>query len=325
MVFDMDSVSQALFGGLSASACSRNTNLRQTFFYGAVGGTLPDLDAWIGALFGPLQERLWHRGPSHSFFVLGLLGLAVVLSRRKLPDRFYGVLLSVWVGTFTHPLLDVLTGFETAWGYPFFNPSSLGWFPVLEPVLLILLIVASLGLLYFRHWWCAPGGLALLFLWFLIVGGVHWNVSTQVKESRALGGERVLVRPMLASFLTYRVLWVTPERCEIAAYQPFGDQPSWSRLQGNVRVKPSSDIPALPAALLNAGCFVETADGALGDLRFALTPDSAEPLWLWRHGTEGWTREARRKMNEERKTHFFSLWRGDRPADWTSELREVED
>ena len=59
----MDSVSQALWGGLSSVASSRDTNVRQTFIWGAVGGTLPDLDAWIGALVGPVQERIWHRGP----------------------------------------------------------------------------------------------------------------------------------------------------------------------------------------------------------------------------------------------------------------------
>ena len=135
----MDSVSQALWGGLSSVASSRDTNVRQTFVWGAVGGTLPDLDAWIGALVGPVQERIWHRGPSHSLVLLGAIGALILWRHRSHATAMSSRLKHVWVGAFTHPFLDILTGFETGWGIPLVEPSALGWFPVIEPVLFGLL------------------------------------------------------------------------------------------------------------------------------------------------------------------------------------------
>ena len=64
----------------------------------------------------------------------------------------------VWVGAFTHPFLDILTGFETGWGMPLVEPSALGWFPVVEPVLLD----------FFRRFnvdWCLEANTARVSAW----------------------------------------------------------------------------------------------------------------------------------------------------------------
>ena len=146
----MDSVSQALWGGMSSVASSRDTNVRQTFVWGAIGGTLPDLDAWLGALVGPVQERIWHRGPSHSLVLLGAIGALVLWRHRTRATAISARVKHVWVGAFTPPFLDLLTGFETGWGIPLVEPSALGWCPVGEPVLLCLLMTTSV--------WCLVKG-----------------------------------------------------------------------------------------------------------------------------------------------------------------------
>ena len=143
----MDSVSQALWGGLSSVASSRDTNA--TICLGSGRWHTADLDLdWC--LVGPVQERIWHRGPSHSLVLLGAVGALILWRHRSHATAVSSRLKHVWVGAFTHPFLDILTGFETGWGIPLVEPSALGWFPVIEPVLFGLLLMISIRCLMKR-------------------------------------------------------------------------------------------------------------------------------------------------------------------------------
>lgn len=319
----MDSVSQALFGGLSGSAFSRRTNLRRTFVAGAIGGSVPDLDAWVGKIFGPVQERVWHRGPTHSLVLLGILGLSIFAIKKRWPQRSFEVLQALWLGAFTHPLLDILTGFETAWGYPFFEPSSLGWFPVLEPVMLLILVLATLSSLWKRRSDFSRRGLMVLSVWIFIVGAHHQWVRNKVSGTNFLPSESapISARPMLGSFLTYRVVWFTTNDCYVAGFQPFSTRNAWSGVHRLPRV---IDSAGLPAALLDKGCFVQLESGEIGDLRFALTPDSPNPLWLWSFENGVLERRANRRMTPELRRRFLAMLRGVAQVDWTIQPRLVE-
>ena len=316
-------MSQALFGGLVSSACSRNTNMRQSFVFGAIGGSLPDLDAWAGAVVGPLQERLWHRGPTHSLLVLGCVGLCIWATDKRLTSAWTQKLKYLWFGAFTHPLLDILTGFETSWGYPLFEPSALGWFPVMEPVSLIILLIASVGCLLGRQRRLARAGLLGLGLWVGMIGSHHRWVFSLVSDVEAPDNtvERVVVRPMLASFLTYRVVWMGASDCYVAGLQPLNGSFRWSGVTKLARVVASSDFPN---KLLEQGCFIEVNEREIGDLRFALTPESPSPLWLWSKTDSEWIRRAERQLSPELKAKFLNLWRGERQVGWTSTPRLVE-
>ena len=323
MVQRMDSVSQALFGGLAASAFSRNTNMRQAFVLGAIGGSLPDLDAWAGGVIGPLQERLWHRGPTHSLLLLGCVGLCIWAAQKHSPSSGLLKAHNVWVGAFTHPLLDILTGFETSWGYPIFEPSALGWFPVLEPLALLILLGGTARYLWTKDLQVARSSLVILGVWVGVIGSYHYWVSNAVRsESPPLKGvERVVIRPMLGSFLSYRVVWIGANQCYVAGLQPFEDTLRWSRVASFPRVVQASDFPNL---LLEQGCFINANDREMGDLRFALTPDSPMPLWLWTRNGMDWARRAERVMSPELRTKFMSLWIGEKQVGWTSAPRLVE-
>ena len=322
----MDSVSQALWGGLSSVASSRDTNVRQTFVWGAVGGTLPDLDAWIGALVGPVQERIWHRGPSHSLVLLGAVGALILWRHRSHATAVSSRLKHVWVRAFTHPFLDILTGFETGWGIPLVEPSALGWFPVIEPVLFGLLLMISIRCLVKRTRRGLAPGLALVLGWIGLVGLHHQWVIRGIERnaSSILPGGDIIARPMLGSFMTYRVVWSDDERCAIAGYQPWKKHRQWSPAHVFERFEGSSTVDDALDLLLSRGCFGQLPDGSIGDLRFALTPDNPSPLWVWVLSEAGWTREARREMTETDRAHFKSLWLGHEQLDWTSEPVVIE-
>ena len=315
----MDSVSQALWGGLSAVALRKKTKVRHDFIFGAIGGTLPDLDAWIGRLSSPLNERLWHRGPSHSLLLLGLIGLGFLWFTKHRAHTIRTKFVPLWIGAMTHPLLDILTGFETAVAYPLFEPISVGWFPVLEPIFLLLLLIGGIRTLFTSAIQSARRSLLGACCWIALVGVHHSWVYNQVQEDLADHIESdatLLVRPMLGSFLTYRVLWKTEAMCHMAGYQPWTDGGSVSPLVMHPRIGALPDSE-FSERLLRHGCFRELEAGVYGDLRFALLPSSGLPLWVWYRDAEGtWQREARRALTAEDKASFFSLWRGERQKGW---------
>jgi hypothetical protein len=126
---------------------------------------------------------------------------------------------------------------------------------------------------------------------------------------------------MLASFLTYRVVWFTTNDCYVAGFQPFSTTNAWSGVHRLPRV---IDSAGLPAALLDKGCFVQLESGEIGDLRFALTPDSPNPLWLWSFENGVLERRANRRMTPELRRRFLAMLRGVAQVDWTIQPRLVE-
>lgn len=120
----MDSLSQIVLGSTAAALCVPDARRRIALPAGAVLGTLPDLDSfpleWAGA--DDVTLMTWHRGPSHSLFVLTLLGwlLWLVLRRRWQPVREapHRWLAAIQLALVTHPLLDAFTIYGTQLWWP---------------------------------------------------------------------------------------------------------------------------------------------------------------------------------------------------------------
>ena len=68
----MDSVTQLAYGAAVGEAVLGSKVGRKALLWGGVLGTLPDLDVLI-PLGGPVEDFVYHRGFSHSFFLLALV------------------------------------------------------------------------------------------------------------------------------------------------------------------------------------------------------------------------------------------------------------
>ena len=104
---------------------------RRAALYGAVLGTLPDLDVLI-PLGDPVADFTEHRGFSHSLFVLTLASPVVALLIQRLPAMRRAALdfRSAWALAFgaliTHPLLDAFTVYGTQLFWPLTSPPVSG-------------------------------------------------------------------------------------------------------------------------------------------------------------------------------------------------------
>lgn len=176
----MDSITQALLGATVQASLLGRWQGRRALLYGAVLGTLPDLDVVID--YGDaVAEMTYHRGFSHSLFTLSLLAVVLTwLVRRLRPDPGYSsrrLLLTLWLVLITHVLLDAFTSYGTQLLWPLATPP-VAWSSVFIidplyslPLLLAVLAGAVFGLKGRRPRW-APIALTLssLYLAFTLAG-----------------------------------------------------------------------------------------------------------------------------------------------------------
>ena len=145
----MDSFTQVLLGIATAELCAGKKLQRKTFLYGAILGTLPDLDVVIGQFMNPIDGVAIHRGLSHSilFFLLlsPFLGwLITKIERDKI--NFASATKMVFCCLLTHVLLDIFTSWGTQVFWPLPDRIALKTIFVIDPLytfpLLISLILA---------------------------------------------------------------------------------------------------------------------------------------------------------------------------------------
>lgn len=77
----MDSLTQITLGAAVGEVVLGRKIGNRALFWGAVGGTIPDLDVFATFIVSPLQDLAWHRGFSHSivFSILGALAIGYIV------------------------------------------------------------------------------------------------------------------------------------------------------------------------------------------------------------------------------------------------------
>lgn len=116
----MDSLTQIVLGAAVGEAVLGKKMGNKAMLYGAIAGTVPDLDVIAGNFVDTVTALQYHRGFSHSllFSVLGglLFGKLVSLYEKKATFSEWSLLF--FAGFSTHALLDALT----TWGTQLFWP-----------------------------------------------------------------------------------------------------------------------------------------------------------------------------------------------------------
>lgn len=169
----MDSITQATLGAVIGEAVIGHKAGKKGALWGAVLATIPDLDVIFNPLLETTEQLVFHRGPSHSIFLLMLAGPIVgyLLHRRYAPTDAAGRL-SDWVlmatlAFLSQPFLDVLTSYGTHLFWPFDKAAhAFSTISIIDPIYTFTLLIA-LGIALFTKigtgWrpWATRIGLAL--------------------------------------------------------------------------------------------------------------------------------------------------------------------
>jgi inner membrane protein len=115
-----------------------------------ISANLPDIDSWIAPWLG-LPGRTFHRGFTHGvggLLVMPFVAVAIIFLWERLrpgkegPIKPWGLLLACFIGTLSHPLLDLMN----TYGVRLFEPLSDRWFYgdtlfIMDPWIWIALIL----------------------------------------------------------------------------------------------------------------------------------------------------------------------------------------
>ena len=144
----MDSLSQAVLGASVAGACAPAGHRGKAMLLGAGLGTLPDLDVFID-FGGAVENYTYHRGFSHSLFVLAPLSALIWLLLRRwwapVRDKPLRWLAAISLALLTHPLIDAHTAYGTQLFWPLtVPPTSWATLFIIDPMYTLPLLVGVL-------------------------------------------------------------------------------------------------------------------------------------------------------------------------------------
>ena len=288
----MDSLSQlALGAAVGVAVMGRRSAVWKSAAWGAVLGTLPDLDVVIDH-GDDLLNMVLHRAETHALFWLTLVAPLVGAGIARLHgewSHWRRWWLAAWLVLITHPLLDTMTVYGTQLALPFSNhPFGVGSIFIIDPLYtlpLLLGLLPAVGLA--RRWPMAAlranaWGLALstAYLAWGVAAQQHVTGIAQASLARqGIQAQALLVTPTAFNTVLWRVVATTPTHYHEGFYSLLdeGDEPQWDVFDR---------APALLAAYAQDPAFVRlnafakglvamrVVDGRahLSDLRMGQTP-----------------------------------------------------
>ncbi len=213
----MDSATQILLGAAVGEAVMGRRVGPKAMAWGAACGLFPDLDILI-PLGDAVKNFTYHRGASHSLFVLALLTpLVVKLIVKRHPQtaehrrRWFAL---VFLAFATHVLLDCFTVYGTQIFWPLATPPVM-WSTlfIIDPAYSIPLLAGVLAALRWRQtplgWRLNLVCLGLSTLYIAWSVGAKLHVERIAREALAhqqIGHERILTVPTAFNTALWRIL-----------------------------------------------------------------------------------------------------------------------
>jgi len=156
----MDIITQALLGAVTGQAVSRKSLGNRATRWGAFAGIIPDFDTIIGHFGDAMTGLIYHRGFTHSLWFAFIFAPCLAVIVRSLSPfyqsskNFYNLIFVIFIGLWTHPLLDCCTSYGTQLLAPFdrtrFAVNSVAIVDIFYTVTLLVCCVIT-SLLFWRH------------------------------------------------------------------------------------------------------------------------------------------------------------------------------
>ncbi|MEM8506582.1 MAG: metal-dependent hydrolase [Bacteroidota bacterium] len=151
----MDSLTQIVLGAAVGEATLGKKAGNKALLYGAIAGTIPDLDVIANAFTDTITAIELHRGFSHSIAFSILLapvfGVVVNKMEQKLNLGWKPWAWLFFWGLFTHPLLDAFTTWGTRLFWPFDIRLAFNSIFVIDPMYTIPFLVLTLLVLFYKR------------------------------------------------------------------------------------------------------------------------------------------------------------------------------
>ena len=149
----MDSITQIVLGAAVGEAVGGRKMGNKAPFWGAIAGTIPDLDVFFRFFYHPIDSALVHRGFSHSILFAVLCSpifayLVHLIYKRKFEYSTWFWLF--FLGIITHPMLDMFTNYGTQFLWPLDYRITFNTVFVIDPLYTIPFGLCLLVTLFFK-------------------------------------------------------------------------------------------------------------------------------------------------------------------------------
>ena len=303
----MDPVTQGLIGAALPLCFARREEVGKAALMGAASGMAPDLDVLIRSSVDPLLFIQYHRHFTHAlvFVPIGALIVWLVLSKLA-ARRFFAdvegrrLYLFAFLGYLTHAPLDCCTSYGTHWLWPFTN-ARIAWnnVAVVDPLYTLPLGIFVVFAIWKKRAMLARVGM-IVGTAYLLLGVIQREraegVITALAKSRRHEPVRLEAKPSLGNLVLWRGIYEADGRFWVDAAR-VGIFSSNAIYEGGsvATFEPERDVPDFdPNSRMarDIGRFTHFSDGyvavhpekpgVVGDIRYALLPQSLEPLWgIW--------------------------------------------
>ena len=150
----MDSLTQIILGAAVAEAVGGRKMGNKAALWGAIAGTLPDLDVFLMQFYHPIDAALMHRGFSHSILFAVLMGPILGWLIHRLYKKRYDQKTWMWLfflSIITHPMLDIFTNYGTEFLWPFSTRITFNTVFVIDPLYTVPFMICLLVALFMKR------------------------------------------------------------------------------------------------------------------------------------------------------------------------------
>lgn len=298
----MDPLSQASIGAAAAALLSRRGTVRQAIVVGALAGAAPDLDVLIRSDVDPLLSLEYHRHFTHALLFAPVVGLVVAGLFKLLffwkRWRYKELATFAVLGALTHGLLDACTSYGTLLYLPFSgHRESWDIISIIDPI--FTLPLALLTVIAFA--WRKPGFAKvaiILCLSYLCFGVLQRSraiayCSELARQRGHVAVEQLTARPSFGNTILWRIVYRVEDTYYVDAVQlaPFASPTHYAGESVQAYTIEDRRLVLEDTSVLAADVerfrffsqdylYLNPEDHTVvGDLRYAMFPNSIQPLW----------------------------------------------
>lgn len=328
----MDSLTQIVLGASVGEAVLGKKVGNKAVVYGAIAGTIPDLDVLARNFVDTVTATEWHRGFSHSIFFAflfaPLFGWLIYKIERKNGATFMDWTRLMFWGLVTHPLLDAFTTWGTQLFWPFDLRLAFQNIFVIDPLYTLPFLVCLI--LVMRQKRSSPRrkiynetGLFIscsYLLLSLLLKGLAHRKFVDTLDAQGIGFEKINTRPTPFNTLLWTANIDVGDVYLIGNYSFFDskiiDFTAYPKNRQLLRSLKKEDKIKRLAKISEGWYTITEKDGTLyfNDLRFgliSLEPDETRFAFSYKliETDDGLKVQETEKFQRDAKKLFSALWK----------------